>query len=352
MKKTIFIFLTLYCFLAIVLFAIYFFSKKYWLTHMFLILHGAENLKDSFPLNTTGHSQVTETSEVWVNKSAGEEFLGACPETPPNLLGPFQVELETVRTLEDVRKQVGSLLQVGGRYKPPDCISKQKVAVIIPFRNRHENLTHWLYYLHPFLQRQQLDYGVYVINQDGDGTFNRAKLMNIGYAEALKEDDYNCFLFSDVDLVPLDDRNLYRCFSNPRHLSVAVDKFDYKLPYEKIFGGVTALTKEQFLTVNGFSNTFWGWGGEDDDLYNRVMLRIKAISRPYAVIGRYKMIKHERDLHNDQNLNNVKKLKETTNTLDQDGLSSLNYTVIDITKNMLFTFITVDVHVPMGLTKK
>nr|XP_054606773.1 beta-1,4-galactosyltransferase 1-like [Nothobranchius furzeri] len=226
------------------------------------------------------------------------------------------------------------------------------VAVIIPFRNRHENLTHWLYYLHPFLQRQQLDYGVYVINQDGDGTFNRAKLMNIGYAEALKEDDYNCFLFSDVDLVPLDDRNLYRCFSNPRHLSVAVDKFDYKLPYEQIFGGVTALTKEQFLTINGLSNTFWGWGGEDDDLYNRVMLRIKAISRPYAVIGRYKMIKHERDPHNDPNFNNVKKLQETTNTLDQDGLSSLNYTVIDITKNMLFTFITVDVHVPMGLTKK
>lgn len=29
------------------------------------------------------------------------------------------------------------------------------------------------------------------------------------------------------------------------------------------------MTKEQYETVNGFSNIFYGWGGEDDDLYNR-----------------------------------------------------------------------------------
>lgn len=26
---------------------------------------------------------------------------------------------------------------------------------------------------------------------------------------------------------------------------------------------------EQFRKVNGFPNAFWGWGGEDDDLWNR-----------------------------------------------------------------------------------
>jgi len=38
----------------------------------------------------------------------------------------------------------------------------------------------------------------------------------------------------------------------------------FRLPYRTIFGGVSALTIEQFTSVNGFSNQYFGWGGEDD----------------------------------------------------------------------------------------
>lgn len=64
--------------------------------------------------------------------------------------------------------------------------------------------------------------------QYGETTFNRGKLMNVGYKEARKHYDYSCFVFSDIDIVPMDDRNLYRCYSQPRHLSVAVDKFGFR----------------------------------------------------------------------------------------------------------------------------
>lgn len=67
-----------------------------------------------------------------------------------------------------------------------------------------------------------------LVPQDGDETFNRAKLLNVGYQEALKEDNYECFVFSDVDLIPMDDRNIYKCFSQPRHLSVSMDKFGFR----------------------------------------------------------------------------------------------------------------------------
>ena len=57
--------------------------------------------------------------------------------------------------------------------------------------------------------------------------FNRAALMNIGYLEASKIYPYDCYVFHDVDLLPQDLCNLYRCNKHPRHLSRAIDKFNY-----------------------------------------------------------------------------------------------------------------------------
>ena len=53
-------------------------------------------------------------------------------------------------------------------------------------------------------------------------------LMNIGYTEAIKIHDYQCFIFHDVDLVPENDKNIYSCYKQPRHMSAAIDKFKYK----------------------------------------------------------------------------------------------------------------------------
>lgn len=288
----------------------------------------------------------TEIPTTNVSAAASEVVLGACPDTPPKLVGPIHVDFFIKRTLDEVRMELkGSLLE-GGRYKPTECISKHKVAIIIPFRNRYEHLIHWLHYLHPILKRQQLDYGVYVINQDGDGIFNRAKLLNIGFVEAQKHDNYDCFVFSDIDLVPIDDRNLYRCFDNPRHLAVAMDKFNFHLPYNTYFGGVSSLSKAQYMRINGFPNTYWGWGGEDDDIYKRIIFRGMSISRPDTVIGKYKMVKHKRDLHNEPNPKNPDKLGHTQSTMDKDGINSLKYTVKKIEKDVLYTFITVDVNAP------
>ncbi|XP_040922297.1 beta-1,4-galactosyltransferase 1-like [Toxotes jaculatrix] len=318
----------------------------------YTISHHAEKINDTISRLIDGRvhqlwalKEKASTSSQEKAQTPTPKPLDPCPDTSPYLAGPIAVEFDE-KTLDQVRQEVGFPLQEGGRHKPPDCTSPQKVAIIIPFRNRHEHLKHWMYYLHPLLIRQQLDYGVYVINQDGEGVFNRAKLMNAGYVEALKEYDYDCFVFSDIDLVPLNDRNLYRCFDNPRHLAVAMDKFGYQLPYYTYFGGVSALSKDQFLKINGFPNTYWGWGGEDDDIYNRVIFRGMSISRPDMVTGKYKMIKHERDLHNEPNPQNPGKLSQTRRTMNDDGINSLKYTVKEIVKDKLYTFITVDIDAP------
>lgn len=62
----------------------------------------------------------------------------------------------------------------------------------------------------------------------GDVTFNRAKLLNIGYLEALKDYNWDCFIFHDVDLVPENDHNLYVCDMQPKHLVVGRNVTGYR----------------------------------------------------------------------------------------------------------------------------
>ena len=64
----------------------------------------------------------------------------------------------------------------------------------------------FLHHIHPILQRQQLNYQIFVIEQTEVEYFNRGALMNIGFIESLKIDNFDCFIFHDVDLLSEDDR--------------------------------------------------------------------------------------------------------------------------------------------------
>ncbi|XP_073456666.1 beta-1,4-galactosyltransferase 1-like [Aquarana catesbeiana] len=270
---------------------------------------------------------------------------GSLPQCPTlvNDLGPYHIAMNV--SLEN-RIIENANLPLGGHSKPENCTALQKIAIVIPFRNREQHLKIWLYNMHPFLQKQQADYAIYVVEQHGETKFNRAKLMNVGFSEAIKEYDYNCFIFSDIDIIPMDQRNLYRCSENPRHLANSLDKFNFRLIYPTLFGGIVAFTKEQFLKVNGFSNMFWGWGGEDDELYERVIAAEMKIERPDSQISRAKAILHERDIGNERNVKSIPLIKKAGKRMRRDGLSSLNYTIISITKHRLYTKATVDIGLP------
>ena len=57
-----------------------------------------------------------------------------------------------------------------------------------------------------------------------------------------------------------------------------------RLAYKTLFGGVEGFWSEHYRLINGFPNRFWGWGGEDDDLYVRFVAR-KACLQPVTVSG-------------------------------------------------------------------
>ncbi|BFZ24702.1 hypothetical protein BsWGS_27741 [Bradybaena similaris] len=259
---------------------------------------------------------------------ANDDKQTLCPVVPPRLNGGLATYMEP-RSWEEIGRENPGL-QPGGRYKPPDCLARHRVAVIIPYRNREKHLQILLRNLHPILSRQQLDYGIFVIDQAPPEKFNRAMLMNIGYVEAMKRYDYQCAVFHDVDLVPENDRNIYSCPEMPRHMSAAIDKFKYSLPYSNIYGGVSAISRQHFEKVNGFSNMFFGWGGEDDDMSKRIRAAGLQITRYPMEIARYKMIKHVVDSGNERNPMRFGLLKTSRRRMATDGLNSLVYEVKEV----------------------
>uniref|UniRef100_A0AC34R983 Beta-1,4-N-acetylgalactosaminyltransferase n=1 Tax=Panagrolaimus sp. JU765 TaxID=591449 RepID=A0AC34R983_9BILA len=266
--------------------------------------------------------------------------LPFCNVTPPNLVGPIKVWLDEP-DMTSIEKLYPDL-EEGGHGQPEKCKARHKVAIIAPYRDREVHLRILLHNLHSLLKKQEVDYAIFVVEQIENQTFNRAKLMNVGFVEALKVYDWQCFIFHDVDLLPEDDRNLYTCPEQPRHMSVAIDKFKYKLPYSSLFGGISAMTKQQVEKINGFSNDYWGWGGEDDDLSTRVTSSGYKIMRYPAEIARYKMVKHTKEKSNPVNTCRYTLMKRTKSRYRRDGLSNLNYKVIDVERKHLYTHIKVD----------
>ena len=83
-----------------------------------------------------------------------------CPERSPFLVGAIPVEFH----VGNLSTSKCGNVQPGGWWKP-QCIARRKVAILVPFSNRHEQLIVFLNHIHPILQRQQLHYRIFVVEQ-------------------------------------------------------------------------------------------------------------------------------------------------------------------------------------------
>ena len=210
-------------------------------------------------------------------------------------------------------------------------LSKRKIAIIVPFREqkeqrRGEMLKAFLKYMPKFLNK--LDHNIYIIEQSEDGKkFNRGKLLNIGMEMAIK-DKCEILISHDVDLLPCPDiRPYYATYSKyPLHIG---DRWKDKYDYSTFIGGVLSLTPKLVKETNGYPNNFWGWGGEDDALYNRLSKCINQICCPKD--GSIKELKHF-DTSEKKELTNLKKKENILKDLEdwkENGISNLKYKLIN-----------------------
>ena len=294
------------------------------------------------PCLIVGHRTTDEMRRCVLTKCINR-VLSPCK--PDQLYGRRSADdqIITMATLEQqYSDDIALFNNIGGWWYPDEkCAPKHHVAIIIPFRERETHLPILLKNLIPILRKRRYHYRIFVIEQSKKYTFNKGKLQNIGFKEALKHFPYTCFIFHDVDLIPEDDRIYYGCEDSPMHLSVAIDIYEYKLPYSFLFGGVQMFTRAHYELINGYSNSFWYWGGEDDNLYMRTKHRNIKPKRQDTEVARYKSLFHKR---RDLMQNGMKFMEKSLQYFEKDGLNNLQYSVESIRELPLYTHIVVDVN--------
>ena len=148
-------------------------------------------------------------------------------------------------------------------------MDKHKLGVIVPYRDRISQLGVFKRFMPYYLNKNKIDYNIFIVEQDGAKQFNRGALLNIGFKYALEHKcDY--VVFHDIDMLPSEVDYSYS--DKPIHLSTNFlyenDEKERDI-FEEYFGGVTMFPVEDFEKINGYSNKYWAWGYEDDDLLLR-----------------------------------------------------------------------------------
>lgn len=202
------------------------------------------------------------------------------------------------------------------------------LGIIIPYRNREAHLSKFLHHMKKYLK--DVDYEIFIIEQADDKPFNRGKLLNVGFSIAKDSCDYVCF--HDVDMLPL--KVDYSFPDLPMHLATAVEQFNFEMPYPTYFGGVTMFNIQDFESVNGYANEYWGWGAEDDDLQFRCKIAgLQTDSRK----GFFSSLPHEKAIENDPlvlaNQDKLEELLYGPSELPRDGLKTLKYTLVNTKSN-------------------
>jgi hypothetical protein len=148
-----------------------------------------------------------------------------------------------------------------------------KLGVCVPYRNRELHLNEFIPKVGKYLKNQGIDFQMYFAHQIDDKLFNRGATKNIAAKHAF-EDGCDYIVWHDIDMIPEEGGGADYSYpeKHPRHIATKISQMDYQLKYHEYFGGAVLFTKEQVEATNGYSNNYWDWGMEDDDLFWRCHL--------------------------------------------------------------------------------
>ncbi|XP_023347212.1 beta-1,4-galactosyltransferase 7 isoform X2 [Eurytemora carolleeae] len=221
------------------------------------------------------------------------------------------------KSLDQVQEETG-----------PGSRAPHHLCILVPFRDRFQELLEFAPHMKSFLDTQKISYEVWVLNQVDGYRFNRASLINVGFKESSKSCDY--IGMHDVDLLPINQRLDYT-YPGDTPMHISSPGLHPKYDYETFIGGIFLISRQTFKLVDGMSNKYWGWGLEDDEFFVRLRQSNIEISRPKQIgTGKTNTFKH---IHTakERKRDNVKCYNQANLTRRRDrqtGLSTLDYHLV------------------------
>jgi hypothetical protein len=199
-----------------------------------------------------------------------------------------------------------------------------KLIFIIPYRNREKEKTHFSIYMKYIMEDyDKNDYEIYYSHQTDNRPFNRGATKNIGFL-AMKSkypQDYKniTYVFNDIDTLP--------ALKNTFNYITTTGTVKHFYGFQFALGGIFSITGSDFEKCNGFPNN-WGWGLEDNAMYDRVLLHELKVDRSqFFVVNSKEVIQiydtpHRLINNNEPNNYISKNLRDNLNSIYE-----LNYSI-------------------------
>lgn len=203
-----------------------------------------------------------------------------------------------------------------------------KLAVVVPFRDRFDELILFVPHISKFLDRKSINFKIFIINQVDNFRFNRASLINVGFLISMGECDY--MAMHDVDLLPLNQKLDYSYpVKGPFHVSSPGLHPEYN--YSTFIGGILIINKQDFIFTNGMSNRYWGWGREDDEFYLRLKKANITVQRPdlsdFVTGSKFTFFNNHDANKRKRDKKRFLKQKKESLVYDETGLNTVQYRI-------------------------
>ena len=135
-------------------------------------------------------------------------------------------------------------------------LKTRKLLVVVPYRNREAHLKFFLENTPKYFKNQNISYDILICELDAQGDWNAGLCCNSIINFIQDSIAYEYIYIHHIDVSPIEGD---WSFPDKNEFYTGLGDF-----------GSCLLNFEDFMKVEGYSNLFWGWGGEDNDLYTKL----------------------------------------------------------------------------------